>query len=633
MQTRVLKSLGHVLAFAILVLLSVSLAAQPAPTPSAKSSGNQMPSRWDIFAGYSYLAPKGTVTTTTLVTTTVTTPDGSFNADAEGTVTTSVPVTASYDAVNVGGIVSGAYYFNRFVGVQAEWGLHEWGVASSNGSNIGTHGNDDGFTTFGGGLIFRYPAENMTYFAHGLVNADYVNGPYFEPNKWGPGLTVGGGLDYETPWLNHRLAIRLFQADYEYMHADFGPGTDGGRANINAARLSAGLVIHAGSLAPPPPITLACSASPQSIYPGDPVTVTATAGGLNPKDNVIYSWSGTGVTGNGTTATVATGSLAAGTYTVKCGVKEGKPGKEGLKPWETADASASFTVKAFEPPTISCSASPSTIKPGDTATVTSVGMSPQNRPLTYSYSASAGTVTGSGTTATYSSAGAPTGAVGVTCNVSDDKGQTATASAPVTIVAPPPPPGPSPEQVRLEARLALHSIFFPTDLPRAKDPEGGLLASQQVTLNTLAADFKSYLAIKPDAHLILTGHTDVRASVEYNQALSERRVNRAKQFLVELGVPEANIETRAVGKEQELSADQVKALVNQSTELSDTDKAKTLKRIGVIVLAQNRRVDVTLSTTGQQSVQLYPFNAADATTLLSEKAPAHGKKAVEKKAK
>ena len=198
----------------------------------------------------------------------------------------------------------------------------------------------------------------MTYFAHGLVNADLVNGPYFEPNTWGPGLTVGGGMDYETPWFNHRLAIRLFQADYEYMHADFGPGPDGGRANINAARLSAGLVIHAGSLAPPPPITLACSASPESIYPGDPVTVTATAGGLNPKDNVIYSWSGTGVTGNGTTATVATGSLAAGTYTVKCGVKEGKPGKEGLKPWETADASASFTVKAFEPPTISCSASP-----------------------------------------------------------------------------------------------------------------------------------------------------------------------------------------------------------------------------------------------------------------------------------
>jgi hypothetical protein len=385
--------------------------------------------------------------------------------------------------------VSGAYYFNRFVGVQAEWGLHEWGVASSNGSNIGTKGNDDGFTTFGGGLIFRYPAENITYFAHGLVNADLVNGPYFESNKWGPGLTIGGGMDFETPWFNHRLAIRLFQADYEYMHADFGPGPVGGRANIKAARLSAGLVIHAGSLAPPPPITLACAASPESIYPGDPVTVTATAGGLNPKDNVIYSWSGTGVTGNGTTATVATGSLAAGAYTVKCGVKEGKPGKEGLKPWETADASASFTVKAFEPPTISCSVSPSTIKPGDTATVTSVGMSPQNRPLTYSYSASAGTVTGSGTTATYSSAGAPTGAVGITCNVSDDKGQSATSSTSLTITAPYVPPQPHTQ--------ALCSISFATDKKRPMRVDN----EAKACLDQVALDLKQ----QADAKAVIVG--------------------------------------------------------------------------------------------------------------------------------
>ena len=84
-------------------------------------------------------------------------------------------------------------------------------------------------------------------------------------------------------------------------------------------------------------------------------------------------------------------------------------------------------MKAFEPPTISCSASPSTIKPGETSTVTAVGVSPQNRPLTYSYSASAGTVSGTGTTAIFSSTGAPTGAVAITCNVTDDKGQTATA--------------------------------------------------------------------------------------------------------------------------------------------------------------------------------------------------------------
>jgi hypothetical protein len=395
--------------------------------------------------------------------------------------------------------------------------------------------------------------------------------------------------------------------------------------------LSGGLVFHAGSIAPPPPPTIACSASPTTVFPGDPVTVTATANGLNPKENAIYTWSGDGVTGNGPTATVATGSLAPGSYTVKCGVKEGKPGREGLKPWQVADSSTTFTVKDFEPPTISCSADPSTIKPGDTATLTATAVSPQNRPLTYSFNATAGTVTPSGSTATYNSTGAPSGTVDVTCNVADDKGHTATSTATLTILPPPPPPGPSPEQIRLEARLALHSIFFATAQPRAQHPEGGLVPSQQQTLTTLASDFKSYLAIKPDAHLMLTGHADPRGSVEYNQALTERRVNRAKAFLVEQGVPENALETSAVGKEQQLSADQVKALVEQNPDLSDAEKKKVLHRLGVIVLAQNRRVDVTLTNTGQQSVQLYPFNAADSMTLLSEKAPTPKKKAAPKK--
>jgi hypothetical protein len=35
-----------------------------------------------------------------------------------------------------------------------------------------------------------------------------------------------------------------------------------------------------------------------------------------------------------------------------------------------------------------------------------------------------------------------------------------------------------------------------------------------------------------------------------------------------------------------------------------------------IVLASDRRVDITLSTTGQSSVRQFPFNAEDALTLI-----------------
>ena len=172
-------------------MLPVAVYAQAAKSP-AKAAPGDNPSRWDIFMGYSYLAPHGTVTT----------------SPATGT-----PISANYDAVNVGGLVSGAYYFNRYFGAQGEYGIHEWGSQSSGGSNIGTHGNDDGFMTIAGGLIARYPAGNITPFAHGLVGTARVDGPYHQPFKWGPAFDCRWRFGLRNAIFDHHLAIRLFQAD------------------------------------------------------------------------------------------------------------------------------------------------------------------------------------------------------------------------------------------------------------------------------------------------------------------------------------------------------------------------------------------------------------------------------------
>jgi outer membrane protein OmpA-like peptidoglycan-associated protein len=69
-------------------------------------------------------------------------------------------------------------------------------------------------------------------------------------------------------------------------------------------------------------------------------------------------------------------------------------------------------------------------------------------------------------------------------------------------------------------------------------------------LLSLASDFNRYLATKPQSHLILEGHADRRGSDEYNNALTERRVERTRRFLIEHGVPSANIETRSLGKQE-----------------------------------------------------------------------------------
>jgi len=505
MYFRLSKSVSRVLALAFLALMPIALAAQDSAKPVVKADAGDSASKWDIFLGYSYLAPRGTV---------------------KG---------YSFNSINYGTIASVSRYFNKNVGVQAEGDVHI--LLPENGVVTSTQPNDD-FSGGSLGIIFRYPTSDITPFAHALVGVENV-GRYGVgmSGVWGMVLTVGGGMDYSTPLFNHHLALRLFQADYQYNTESFGAGLSG---NFKIARLSSGLVYRIGSFTPPTPVTLACSASPASVFPGDPVTVTATAGNLDPKLNAIYSWSGTGVTGNGTTASVATGALAAGSYTVNCGVKEGKPGKEGLKPWESANASASFTVKAYEPPTISCSASPSTIKPGETSTVTAMGMSPQNRPLTYSYSASAGTVSGSGTTAVFSSIGAPTGAVGITCNVSDDKGQTATASTGVTITAPYVAPIPHTQ--------ALCSIAFDKDAKRPTRVDNEAKACLD--------DIALTLQRQSDAKAVVVGNADAKekdkiakeqkAAIKHKHLkvddfAGERAVNTKEYLVTEKGIDASRV--------------------------------------------------------------------------------------------
>ena len=205
--------------------------------------------------------------------------------------------------------------------------------------------------------------------------------------------------------------------------------------------------------------------------------------------------------------------------------------------------------------------------------------------------------------------------------MSDDRNPALSASSNtlVEVQAPPPPPAPAPEIKQLETRLALHSIYFQTARPTAEHPEGGLLDSQAEILTALAADFANYLKYMPNAHLILSGHADPRGTAEYNKKLTERRVERARSFLVEHGVPADHFELKAFGEEDQLTADQIKEQMAENPDLSPEERQKMMSNLQVLVLANNRRVDITLSTTGQQSVRRYPFNAKDFLALISLK--------------
>ena len=469
MVHRPIRSLSrYALAACAVSLGAASLGAQtPATAPAAPMApAGPSPSRFDLFTGFSYYGAHGALK----------------------------PAGINYSSIDEGAIGSGAYYFNKYFGGEFIYSNHP-------------DGKNDGFSGASLGPIVRAPMENFTLFGHGLVGGARVGGPnsegpvfYHEPYRWGPALTAGGGMDYDLPFFSHRFSLRLFEADYRWFHEDYGPytapstgGVMGGRANVSGIELSTGIVTHFGSIVPPPPVTLTCAVAPQTAYPGDPITVTGTAANLNPKKTATYNWTADGgvISGNGATANVDTKTAAPGTYNVKGHVEEGK------KPGQMADCTAQFTVKQFEPPTISCSANPSSVDPGGSSTITCNGASPQNRPLTYSYSATAGSISGTTSSATLSTTGAAPGPITVTGNVVDDKGQSASGTTTVTVIAPPPPPPPPAPKAS-----TLCSVSFERDKARPTRVDNEAKAClDDVALN---------LQRSSDAKLALVGNENAR---------------------------------------------------------------------------------------------------------------------------
>jgi len=98
MYSRVFKICEPVTCRGNLASLPIALGAQDAAKTAPKADAGDSPSRWDIFAGYSYLAPKGTVEV----------------PQTNGTV-----LPFEYDAVNVGGLFSASYFSTSMLAPRA----------------------------------------------------------------------------------------------------------------------------------------------------------------------------------------------------------------------------------------------------------------------------------------------------------------------------------------------------------------------------------------------------------------------------------------------------------------------------------------------------------------------------------
>jgi len=432
-----------------------------------------------------------------------------------------------------GGSASIAYNFNRYLGVVADVGDYTNSEIQFTGAykaTIDVNDADGGVLSylFGPRLSFRQH-ERFTPFVQALFGgmhasevtiADCTFSCTLLPEENVFAMTAGGGLDVRV---HRHFAVRIIQA--EYMMTRFQNYDTGTTAMQNDMRLSSGIVFRFGGnpappLPPPSPLAYSCSVNPSAVYMGDTIAVSGTALNLNPAKTAVYTWSVDGgtVTGVSSTANIDTTNLAPGAYTLKGHVSEGG------SPGENADCTAPYAVKEFAPPTVSCLANPPSVISGDSSTITATGLSPQNRPLTYSYSSTSGSVSGSGTTATLSTVGAAVGTVTVTCNVVDDKGQTASGTALVEVSV----PAVAPKPVTSE----LCSIQFDLDPQRPSRVDNDAKAClDEIALN---------LQQSTDATIAVVGNA--AAGERGGKKLATQRAVNTKTYLVtEKGIDPSRI--------------------------------------------------------------------------------------------
>lgn len=181
-------------------------------------------------------------------------------------------------------------------------------------------------------------------------------------------------------------------------------------------------------------------------------------------------------------------------------------------------------------PTVTLNASPASINPGQTSTLSWSSTNATDLDI----QPGVGKVSPEGSTSV-----TPTESTTYTITASGPGGS-ATQSAQVTVNAPAAPaaaaPSPSLEDL---FNQNVHDAYFDTD-------KSELRPDARDALTKDAEFLRSY----PDVRISLEGHCDERGSTEYNLGLGERRADAAKNYLVSLGITANRIDTVSWGKER-----------------------------------------------------------------------------------
>lgn len=490
MSLRQNTSKSRVVLSCLLAVLAFAFVAQ---------AQDEAPPKADLFLGYQWLNPGGNVP--------------SF---APGSTTTGgvQPTRLASFAQGFGAAVG--YNFHPNIALEGDLG------ASYHSPGMSIY-------TASAGPRFTWRSEGVNLFAHALVGLNRLELPSFGNHNQIGGI-FGGGIDLGV---THGLSIRLIEADYQVTQENFSqqvsPVLDKLRhSTMNGARLRTGLVFNFGG-GPTTPPSASCSVQPQEVMVGEPVTVSATGSNFNPKHTLTYNWSSTGgkVSGKDNAATIDTNGLAGGSYTATARVSDPKMKKGG-----EASCTANFTVKEppKNPPTMSCTANPTSLQAGGTVTVTCDCKSPDNVPVNVAaWTATSGTVSGSGNTGTLNTTGAQAGPITVSATCTDSRGLTASSNAQVTVETPPPPP---PESSKLS------ECAFPNKAKPWRVDN---------TCKAVLDDVAQALKNQADAKVVIVGFADPDELKKRKNLAGERAVD-AKAYLsggeAKQGIDPSRLEVR-----------------------------------------------------------------------------------------
>ena len=459
----------------VALALAVVLLALPA-LMSAQSE--EQPPKVEVFVGYQWLNPGGNI------------PDTRF----------APPLAFKLPSIAQGAGASLGYNFTKYWALEGDWGI--------NGNRYATINT----ASFGPKLTFRTD-DGVNFFVHTLLGVERMSTRSAGSGHNGIAAILGGGMDIRI-W--KPLSLRLFEADFQFARENFStfvPPDNGAlrRPSYYGARLRTGLVFNFGG-APEAPVAAACSVQNGQVMVGEPVHVTVAASNFNPKHTLTYAWSSSGgkIEGKDTAATIDTNGIAGGNYTATATVTDSKAKKNN-----TASCTANFTVTEppKNPPQISCSASPTTVPAGTSATITCTCTSPDNVPVTVGgWSATSGSISGSGNSATLNTSGAQPGPITINASCTDSRGLNASTSSTVTIENPPPPP---PKASKLNE----------CEYPNAKKPW-----RVDNTCKAALDDVAGKLQQDPDAKLVVVGNA---GPTEKRKNLAAERAVDVKFYLTE----------------------------------------------------------------------------------------------------